>query len=273
MPKWFKRSKAPKQHPENPGEGISLTVSTTNGVESRNEEIDLIELLEQVLTGHGLSVERYKSWLVEKETGMSMVPQIASFQPLDDMGATSCTTIECRHTEMFPEGVFEYQHSSGDTFHESIRSGLDQWAQLDLVPLLDSFKSSPEACATMVMDFPEEDGRPARSRRVVLGPVMHMVAEPEEQGEDEEHPQGCSCCLLMNTINAFDALLHSDNYFAIRMFAMRGDDGKIAADCRVNGLDFDIGEDALVEYATSWPGSGLNYRKQYVIIQPSTEES
>jgi hypothetical protein len=58
-----------------------------------------------------------------------------------------------------------------------------------------------------------------------------------------------------------------DTKFAgIRYFVMRDQEGVYSADFRINGLDFDPGKAALIEYAKKWPGSGFQFRKQYVVV-------
>ena len=265
---WFKRSEAPQKNPENPGDAVTMTIATSNGVESRTEQVDMVELLDRVLAAYGYRTKRHDSWLVERETGMTLAPLLVSFQPLDDMGASSTTTIECRHAGQLPGGVFEYQHASGDNFEASILDGFDKWVQLDLVPLVDSFRDKPADCTMMEMDFPAKDGRPALSRRAILGPVMAASASPGA-GADQggEHSPGCPCCLLTNTLEAFQELIEQDRFFGIRLFAMRDQDGAISADCRVNGEDWDAGEEALVNYAKTWPGDDFEFRKQYVVLK------
>jgi len=37
-------------------------------------------------------------------------------------------------------------------------------------------------------------------------------------------------------------------------------------DCRINGLDWEEGRRALVEYVNTWPDLGVEYRKQYIVL-------
>ena len=83
---------------------------------------------------------------------------------------------------------------------------------------------------------------------------------------DAEHPF-CPCCFLTNTFDAFKALMESDRFYGIRLFAARGEDGSPQADCRVNGQDWEDGKRALLGYVETWPQAGLEFRKQYVVMQ------
>jgi len=51
------------------------------------------------------------------------------------------------------------------------------------------------------------------------------------------------------------------------LFAMRNSQGHAEADCRVNGEEFEPGKLALRKYVETWPEAGIEFRKQYVVIQ------
>ena len=93
-----------------------------------------------------------------------------------------------------------------------------------------------------------------------------MVENPERASGQAEHPF-CPCCLLTNTFETFEPLIESDRFFAIRLLAMRNGDGSARADCRVNGEDWEAGQQALCDYAGTWPDAGFEVRKQYVVVQ------
>jgi hypothetical protein len=118
------------------------------------------------------------------------------------------------------------------------------------------------------MEFPAKDGKAARTRRAILGPVAHFMEKPPEAAAQaqEEHPF-CPCCLLTNSFEAFRDLLEGDGFFCLRMFAARDQDGAAQADCRVNGEDWETGAEALRHYAGAWPAAGYEFRKQYVVLQ------
>jgi hypothetical protein len=184
------------------------------------------------------------------------------------------TTIEVTHSEHFPQGVFEFQHATGDTIEDSIRCGVEQWAKTDLVALLDALRPKAETCMTMEISFPEAEGKPARFRRAVLSPVTHLQLKPPAQqaGADDEHPF-CPCCLLTRSFEAFKGLFENDGFFGIRLFAARDQDGSPQADCRVNGMDWEAGAVALRQYVETWPGEGYEFRKQYVVLHNISNHS
>ena len=86
------------------------------------------------------------------------------------------------------------------------------------------------------------------------------VAEPEE------HPF-CPCCLLTRSWEAFRELIEGDGFYGLRLFAMRDPEGNPRADCRVNGAEWERGKQALREYVRTWPGAGVEFRKQFVVLQ------
>ena len=70
-------------------------------------------------------------------------------------------------------------------------------------------------------------------------------------------------------MEAFDEQIKdtSQNY-AIRLFAMKNPDGKIDADCRINGEEYPQAEKYLKNYTKTWKKCDImKFRKQYVIIR------
>jgi hypothetical protein len=183
---------------------------------------------------------------------------------------------------LIPAGVFEYQHSAGDNTADSIAKGLHQWVQTDFVALLEALRPKPHVCTMMEMDFPANDGKPARVRRAILGPVAHFMqhppAKPEPSGADggdeggDEHPF-CPCCLLTRSFQVFKDFMEDDAFYGLRLYAARDENCAPQADCRVNGEDWEAGKEALREYAATWPPAGYEFRKQYVVLQSIAKSS
>ena len=69
------------------------------------------------------------------------------------------------------DGIYEYQHSTGSNSNESLLKGFDQWAKTDLTALLEALQPKPKICATLEIELPLKEGKPAYSRRAILGPV------------------------------------------------------------------------------------------------------
>jgi hypothetical protein len=193
---------------------------------------------------------------------------LVELHPLDEGGVSTTTTIEISHPVLTRNGVFEYQHATGMNLEESIARGFDQWADLDFVVFLEALRPRLEACTAMEMAFPEKDGRSGRKRRAIFGPVAHYMAKPAENSPpaEEEHPF-CPCCLLTHTFEAYQELFDSDDFYGIRLFAARDENGVPQADARVNGEDWEKGAEALRKYVETWPQAGYEFRKQYVAIQ------
>lgn len=119
------------------------------------------------------------------------------------------------------------------------------------------------------MDMPARDGRAARVRRAILGPVAHYMHEPPPKTSpeaEEEHPF-CPCCLLTRSFEAFKDFIEGDGFYGVRLFAAREPDGTPQADCRINGDDYEPGMAALRHYATTWAAAGYEFRKQYIVLQ------
>jgi hypothetical protein len=264
-----KKKPAPPLCPANPGTGVEAKVAFSTGDRSWTEEVNLVSLAAAVFKEQGYSVTNEKTWLLHGDSGFMILPQFVGIQPLEDGGVQTVTTVQTNHPTLAPGGVFEYQHSMGDSVADSVAKGFDQWVQTDFVTLLDALRPKPESCTALEMAFPARDDKPARVRRAVLGPVAHFMQDPPSQAAEnapEEHPF-CPCCLLTNSFEAFRDLIERDGFYCLRLFAARTTEGTPEADCRVNGEDWEKGAQALREYARTWPAAGYEFRKQYVVLQ------
>jgi uncharacterized protein DUF6348 len=275
---------APELLPSNPGKTVSGNVGFSNAERSWSEHFNVVTLFASALRNLGHDVQVEESWIVHRNSGFILLPRFVELQPLQKGGARTVTTVQTNHPALVPSGVFEYQHATGDNVEDSIHEGFDQWAQNDFVALLDSLQRQPATCTILKMDFPETDGKPAFTRRAVLGPVACVVENPqipepkksggEPAGEQRrEHDQFCPCCLLTNSWSAFRELIEGREFYGVRLFAARDETGAPRADCRVNGNDWEKGAEALRKYVETWPHQGFQFRKQYVVLQTSHKES
>lgn len=217
-----------------------------------------------MLSSHKYKHKKYEYWL-KLDSGFVLQPQLVSLNMLENGGVQTISTIEISHDELISKGVFEYQHSTGDDLANSIVNGFKGWIDLDLVVFIDALSQNLENCTSLEMEFPETETRKVHNRRVVLGSPSYLVTDKTVQ-ENEEHPF-CPCCLFTNSFDAFQGLLESEEFYGVRMFAMRNEEGLVEADCRVNGEDWELGKMALIKYAKTWPNLGFECRKQYVCIQ------
>jgi Family of unknown function (DUF6348) len=282
----FRKKAPPPLCKSNPGICVEGKVAFARGDRSWTEEFNTVTLAASALQAHGLAVRTEKTWLVHEDSGFILLPQLVELQPLDDGGARTVTTIQTNHPALAPDGLFEYQHSTGDSVAESIRKGFDQWAQVDFPPLTDALRPKPQTCTMLEMAFPEKDGVPGRVRRAILGPVMHYATSPSANNEgssrtadapapaeaEDAHPF-CPCCLLTRSFQAFRELVEDDGFYGLRLYAMRDAEGAPQADCRVNGDDWEKGAQALRDYVRTWPDAGFEFRKQYVVLHSVAKES
>lgn len=156
--------------------------------------------------------------------------------------------------------MFEYQHAQGDDVNSALSAGVSNWIEFDLPVLLDAINNSLKTCDAL--DFESQDSS-CYVRRALLGPILHLADSDIEL--DEEHPF-CPCCLFTNSFEAFEQQRNGEGLYGIRLLALRDKDGGLSADCRVNGIDWELGKEQLKKYAESWAGSGVEMRKQYVVI-------
>jgi hypothetical protein len=280
------KTAAPKLLPSNPGMSVAGKVAFSNAQRTWTEHYHLVPLLASVLKELEYLTESEESWLAHPDSGFVVIPRLVQLNPLEKGGVQTTTTLQTNHPALMPDGVFEYQHANGDNVEDSLRKGFDQWAQTNFVALLDALQPKPATCATLGMNFPEKDGKPAYARRAVLGPVAHLVENPKTnadmnppasgedvQGEqDEQHPF-CPCCLLTRSFDAFSELIADNAVYGLLLFAARDQNGAPQADCRVNGNDWERGAEALRQYVTTWPDAGFEFRKQYVVLHTLEKES
>lgn len=263
-----KNAEGPALCPSNPGIGIEGKVAFSNAEGSWTEKFDVVELAGRELRKHGHRVKKRKGWLEHPAGRFLISPQLVELQPMDNGGVRTVTTIQVNHPELFPAGVFEYQHAAGDDCAHSLSSGFDQWVQTDFVALLEALQPEPQTCMSLRIEFPVEGDRPAHVRRAVLGPVAHYMQDPPDPADGdacEEHPF-CPCCLLTNSFQAFEELIELDGFYGLRLYAARIPEEDAQADCRVNGDDWEPGAEALRQYARLWPEAGFEFRKQYVVL-------
>jgi len=262
----FGARKPPPICPSNTaGMGTAGKVELSNGEQSWTEHFDVVSEAAAAFKSRSHVVTTHKTWLEHGESGFLIQPQLAELQLLESGGVRTVTTMQVNHPALIPAGVFEYQHSTGDTVVSSLTKGFDQWVQTDFVTFLDALRIKPEFCTMMEMTFPAKDGKPELVRRAVLGPVTHMSQTPTDAAEG--HAPVCPCCLLTNSFEAFRELMGGDAFYGLRLFALRDGDGNPGADCRVNGDDWEKGAQALRAYAHTWPAAGYEFRKQYVVLQ------
>jgi len=240
----------------NPGRGVEFRKDLGDRIESTN----VVDCLVNVVAEAGHRFTRGKGW-IELAAGLVLQPRIAEIHSAERNGVRTVTTIEVSHAKKIPPGVFEFQHATGNDLRSSFVQGFENWERLDLPVFLDLLSPKPEFCMSMVIEAPE---LPGRKRQIILGPVWRYGQQPAAD-EAEEHPF-CPCCMFRSAAETFMEMVKLDELFAIRMFAMRDERGQAAADCRVNGLGWDAGMEALKKYVEGWRARGVEMRKQFILI-------
>lgn len=248
--------KAPAIVEGNPGRGYSFRVAFSNTEKTWEEEINLVGLLARSLTDNQVEFKEYDTSLLILED-MILQPQILSFNPRDDSSVSTSSTIPINSAKELSSGLFEYQHSVGNNLEDSLIKGFNAWIKSDLKTLIESIQGTVE-CTQMQMELP---GKKA-ARQITFGPVTRYI----KTQSNEEH-SFCPCCFFTNNFEVFRPIINSNDVFGIRFFASRSENGEIEADCRINGMDFEAGKNALIEYGKTWQGEGFDFRKQYVIVR------
>ena len=248
----------------NPAEGKVVTLHYPDNTE---ESFDLPEMLQAVLAQQGFGTESANGWLHHAPSGYALLVQVLYVDLKSGEGVRCGTTIQIHHPTLFPEGIFEYQHSVGETLAEALNEGFRLWLASDWSVLLDAVAEEQGECMRLEMTF--DHTQPPLKRRISLGNVLHYceyTPEVSAQSDDETH-DFCPCCLLTSCLETFKPLLQDQQNYAIRLFASRDGMGETDADCRVNGEDWEEGVEGIKAYATTWADAGLEFRKQYVVVR------
>src|SRR5262245_23231004 len=241
------------------GIGTEARIAFSNAERSWEERADLIEILETVLQKHQLIGKRDEGWLVVNND-LYLRPELVDFAPLEPSGVRIVTSISIAHEKYIPGSLFEYQHASGDDLNSALAEGFISWLELDFPVLLDAVSNNLETCDAIYMEFQKPS---PRIRRALLGPIAHLAGHDFEI--QEEHPF-CPCCLLTNSFEAFRQHFEGEEFYGIRLLVLRDGNSEINADCRVNGIDWELGKDHLIKYGETWADRGVEIRKQYVVI-------
>src|SRR5205807_1890145 len=115
-----KKKPAPTPRPSNPGVGVEARVAFATGDRSWTEKVNLVDLAAAALQQQGHPVANEKTWLQHTGSGFMLLPQLVAMEPLDDGGVRTVTTIQVNHPVLAPAGVFEYQHSAGNSLADAI---------------------------------------------------------------------------------------------------------------------------------------------------------
>jgi hypothetical protein len=244
----------PGENPANPGIGAVANWTFSNGQRTWQEPMNLLETLERLLAERGRSARVEGPVVIDVESQLSLRPLLQTMQPGQN-GVRTSTTIEIKHPTRILSPVFEYQHSGGGNLEESLTEGFRQWYDSDFVTLLDAVRDQAVACMELTDD----------EHRITLGPLI-QGRQLDLPPDDSDHPP-CPCCLFTRTRDAYQTLLTSSGFYALRLYAARDQHDRPIADCRLNGEDYPAGKRALIEYARTWKSAGVESRKQYVLIQ------
>ena len=247
-----------------------LVPSSNNGADASsalppiNSDPVTMQALADVLTAEGIAFE-WKLPRLVLAGGMTLEAEAIEAVILAEERVRTCTKLHLHHPQYFPRGIAEYQHAMGASEALSTAEGFRAWVQTDLVALLDATSDVPKNCTVIEMSVVAGADGIERFRQIVLGPVSHLATLPAPK-KKEAHPF-CPCCLFTESTAAFHDLLQTDQFLGVRLFSSRDNEGKLAADCRVNGEDFVPAVEMLTGYASKWPQRGLEFRKQYVVIR------
>ena len=246
----------PSKIKDSPGVGVDGKCAFTNGIDTWEENFNLLDNLKSVFDNNKIQYSSTGDFIIVDT--IFFKPEIVGIQPLENRDVRTITIISYFHQNLITSGSFEFQHSVGSNINESVNKGFNDWFLYDFPVIIESILEKQKHCTTMLLKFEN------RSRKIFLGPVMHL--RKNKNNEKEEHPF-CQCCFITNNFQNFEKYLKDSNFYGIRMYSFRDQDGQINADCRINGFDHELGKKSLIEYVKTWPDLGFEVRKQYVVLK------
>jgi len=260
---WFQRRPAPRPSEANPGQGAVVNLALSGGGERR---LNLVGVLAGALRAKGETVKERASWL-ETPGGLRLLPQFVGAARNEDGRWQVTTTVEAIHAVHFPGGIFEFQHTVDPELERALHQGFVQFADLDFPVLADSLRGTLRDCTALKVKRSPAPLDPPCSRRVILGPLIHFVNEKSAVAPELDLHPFCPCCFFTHLNEAMRPLLQRRDFLAVRFFAARSAEGEASVDCRLNGIEWPEGQQAVLAYTATWPRRGFELRKQYVAIQ------
>ena len=145
---FLRKKRIPPLRQDNPGDGafVDYRVEETGEL----QQFDLTAMLQQALASESVRSKPHKQAL-ELENGLILQPRFFDCESHSN-GMRTATTIQVDHPQLLPGGLFEFQHSLGPDFGQSLRLGFEQWALTDLATLSDALLTEPEHSMAMRFD-------------------------------------------------------------------------------------------------------------------------
>lgn len=223
----------------------------------------LSDNLRRLLKEYGFEFEINDKWLIHKETGYAIYPQLVDIEDINENSVKTLTSIQINHNVLFPNGISDIQPNYDNDFIASIEGGFQQWIQMNWQVLVDTLNNQSQNFS-LEMSFNLENKEIIR--RISLSGIAHYRQyETQEISSNEPH-KFCPCCFITQNMDYFMPLIQSNETYFIRLFAYRNNGEKLAI-CQVNGQEYEYGKTGLLEYIDKWENCGSEFRKQYVIIR------
>ena len=254
----------------NPGYITSVTAHD-------NSEFYFAYILYGILEEKGLDVEllngKYENdkWIHVKDNGYYLLPLLINFSHDEDSGFKMYATIQVHHKEIFPDGIFEYVYPQEQAVDlvDGLFDLFRTWVDLDWETLTDCLNLKNSKYMSVEIELKDV------VKHIFYGSVLSYPNVDSEKlkakgiDPDPYIDDFCPCCLFTNSMEAFDdQIKDTEKNYAIRLFAMKDANGKIKADCRINGEEYPQAEEYLKKYASTWKDCDIiKFRKQYVIIR------
>lgn len=165
-------------------------------------------------------------------------------------------------------GISIFQVGYGPTDFDAACDASNQWC-LGVYPALLNYIAEPEHCCeveTARMIVRDADSGEEFGWTIHLPPILSRAYGEAQLPENLE--QDDIFHALFEIIHPYAA---HNQLFWLECFAARVSESKVNATCRLNNEDWDEGQEALLQWAESWPlfGNGILSQRQFLLFEPT----
>jgi hypothetical protein len=228
---------------------------------------DLAKAMARTADEMGIRCNRKGSWVIFHE-GMVRVRAFEWEERRAGSAGNSnpflSVWLEVDFPDLFGERMTQRINQFAPTKAQALDQLAGQWLTEDFVALSDLIDGNLEGPHIFDIAAPPPQSELKRQGdwKVIMGPIWAYRSDGE---------QGCCpTCLMTGALTALDEELVQRSAFCVRVFANKGPDAHIEADCTLNGRDFPAGRAGVEMMAAKWelqPGD-QEMRRQYMIFIP-----
>jgi hypothetical protein len=229
-----------------------------------------IKSLESEMQRAGYECSRHPRALRLPSLGLEVITHDQTVEEAMEEKAASAI-FEARAIGATTTGISVFQLGFGLTEFDAACDASYQWC-LGVYPALLNYIAEPEHCCeveTARMIVRDAESGEEFGWTIHLPPILSRAYGEAELPEKLEQQDVFHA--LFETIHPYAA---HNQLLWLECFAARVSDSKVSATCRLNNDDWEEGQDALLQWALSWPpfGKGILSHRQFLLFEPTPIE-